>query len=264
MLDPKSVRQLRQLDPSVTRSFDAIEANRIVNDQSVLPLIGNVDSIDLSDIISNPANVLLLSDGGCFLFMHDEAGYEVHTSFLEGFRGRHVITASLNAARWMFTHTDCMSIVTRIPAFNKAASLAVRAVGFVPRFERKGTWPLKDGGVCDVRFYELTYADWMTKAKDVLIESGRKFHADIEKEFERHGRVEPQHPDEDGHDHYVGACFEMVYGNQPEKAVALYNRWARLSGYGQIALVARSPLVIDIGNAVLMIEDNTFRIVKCR
>lgn len=265
MLDTQSVFQLRQLNASVRRSFDAGEANRIVNDPSVLPTIGIADSLDLSEIISNPANVLMMAEGGAILFMRDEPGiYEVHTSFLKNCRGSHAIEASLNAYRFMFCSTDCMTILTRIPAFNRPASLAARAVGFIPLFERKGVWPNRDGSVSDVRFYELNYASWLKKAKSELVRSGQAFHHRLEQEMARHGVTEKQHPDDECHDHYVGACVEMVYAGQPEKAVALYNRWARFSGYGQIALVARSPMVIDIGNAVLMIENNSFKVAKCR
>lgn len=164
----------------------------------------------------------------------------------------------------MFTRTDCMSIVTRIPAFNRPAAMAARSVGFVPRFERKAAWPTKDGGSADLRFYELTYADWHAGARDALVLSGVAFHRRLESEMERHGSPEKPHPDEECHDHYVGVCAEMVYGGQPEKGVVLYNRWARWSGYGQIALIARTPLVIDIGTALLLIEDRTFKVLKCR
>lgn len=266
MLDPQSVHILRQLTPDVERSFDAEAANRIVNDESVLPSIGLADAIDLSEIIANPRNVLMMAAGGAILFIaDDEPGiYEVHTSFLKHCRGKHAIDASLNAYAYMFTHTDCMVIQTRIPAFNKPAALAARAAGFRPLFERKGIWPTRDQKLVDLRFYELSYATWLAGARDALIASGHDFHVRLETEMARHGVVEKQHPDDDAHDHYVGACAQMIYGGQPEKAIVLYNRWARFAGYGTIALVARSPLVIDIGNAVLMIEDQTFRVVKCR
>lgn len=272
MLDPQSVHQLRELKPDVRRSFDAAEINRIVNDPSVLPTIGIADSIDLSDVVADPRNVLVMADGGAILFIADNDHaecpgltnglYEVHTSFLQNCRGKHAIEASLAAYVYMFTRTDCMTIRTRIPAFNKAAALAARAVGFVPLFERKGVWPTRDGKLVDLRFYEFSYANWLAAGRDAFIAAGQRFHARLETEMARHGKLEKQHPDDDCH--YVGAAIETIYGGQPEKAIVLYNRWARFAGYGQIALVARSPLVIDIGNAVLMIEQDSFKVVKCR
>ena len=270
MLDPRATVLIRQLDPAVRRSFDASELNRIVNDPDVLASIGTVDQVDLSEVVANPANVLLMTDGGAMLFMRDEPGiYEVHSSFLKNCRGRHAVEAARNAAHWMFTGTDCMSIQTRVPKFNRQASMAVTAVGFSFLFERHGVWPVRpiDGNtqpLADVRFYELTYARWLQNAKADRIEAGRWFHSHLEIEMARHGVTEPQHPDEDCHDHYVGACVEMIRAEQPEKGIVLYNRWARLAGYQQVALVARSPLVIDIGTAVLVVEKGDFKVVKCR
>lgn len=265
MLDPHAVRLIRELDPAVRRSFDAADANRIVNDPGVLPFVGLADHIDLSEIVANHQNVLLMADGGYILFVFDESGiYQVHTSFLQNCRGRHAIEASRNAYRWMFAHTDCMTLQTMVPAFNRPAALAARDIGFVPTFKRADIWPMPDGKRCDVKFYELGYATWLLADKTALIAAGQAFHQRLETEMARHGISEPQHPDDEAHDRYVGMAALMIYGGQPEKGVVLYNRWARLSGYGQIALVARSPLVIDIGNAVLMIEDQTFKVVKCR
>lgn len=265
MLDPQSFSVPREL--TLHRSFDAQAANAIFNDPSVFPTIATkgVQQIDISGAVANARNVLMLTDGGAIFFLADiDPGiYEVHTSFLERYRGRYAIEASLAAYHWMFTHTDCMSIVTQVPASNRSAALAARAVGFVPRFTRKGVWETEQSTV-DVRFYELNHADWMLRARAALISAGKAFHDRLDAERARHGHTDEHHPQEDCHDLYVGAAIETVYGGQPEKAVVLYNRWARQSGYGQIALVARSPLVIDIGDAVLLIEDRTFKVIKCR
>jgi hypothetical protein len=106
---------------------------------------------------------------------------------------------------------------------------------------------------------------WMKNAAPELIASGKHFHVTLDAERARLGQKDHvKHPDEDCHDLHAGCCLEMVYGGQPEKAVMLYNRWARFAGYGQIDLCARAPLVIDIGDAVLLINDKTFKVIKCR
>jgi hypothetical protein len=76
--------------------------------------------------------------------------------------------------------------------------------------------------------------------------------------------LEENHPQDDAHDRYVGACVETIYGGQPEKAVILYNRWARFAGYQPIALVSKSPLLIDIGTAILQVINESFQVVQCR
>lgn len=248
----------------IERSFDAAEINRIINDPSVFPLVAipQVDVIDVTSFVQDPRNVLIMAKGGGALFILDEPGvYEVHTSFLPGFRGAHAIAASLLAYRWMFTHTDCMSILTKVPAFNRPAAYAARKAGFEPRFERKAIWPTTNGPV-DLKYYEFSYQRWIDRDAPFLIEAGKTFHDRLDLERERHGFVGAQHADEECHDLYVGACAATVYGGQPEKAVILYNRWARFAGYGEIAMLAKNPLMIDIGTALLQIVDGSFKAIK--
>ena len=257
----------------IRRSFDASDINPILNDPSVFEAIklpGMQPDIDMSAIISNPLNVLLMAEGGGIIFAQPQVGvnepsggiYDVHTAFLESHRGRHAIRASREAYRWMFTHTDCMILQTRVPSFNKAAETFCRMVGATLEFTRKGTWPIEPQPA-DMSYWTLKYEDWVRGAS-CLITSGRAFHARLDEEFARHRALHDNHPDEECHDRYVGVCAEMIYGGQPEKAVVLYNRFARFSGYAQIALVARSPLIIDIGTALLLIEDRSFKVIQVR
>jgi hypothetical protein len=162
----------------------------------------------------------------------------------------------------MFTHTDCMILQTRVPAFNKGAAVMARAVGGTLDFERKGAWAT-DSGPVDVSYWSLKYEDWLKKTPS-LMDAGREFHKLLDAERERVGAPDDSHPDEDCHDLYVGACVEMIRGGQPEKAIILYNRWARFAGYEPVSIASRDPLIIDIKSAALLVEDGTFRMHKCR
>lgn len=252
---------------AIERSFDAAEANRIINVPAVLAEVAapGVDALDVAPFVADPANILLMVEGGAILFLRDdEIGsgiYNLHTNFELGKRGSYAINASLEAYRWMFTRTDCVAIRTCVPASNRAASFAARAAGFQKRFERPGLWPSAKGVVA-LKFYELTYQRWFDFVADELIAAGRMFHERLEAEFARLGHTEEAHADEDCHDQAVGACVETVYGGQVEKAIVLYNRWARFAGYGQVALVAKAPLAIDIGNALLQIGEHSFKMLR--
>ena len=249
----------------VRRSFDAAEINAIFNDPSVFPLVSTPDleKIDVTEHLKDERNVLLMVPGGGIMFyMHDLGVYEVHTAFLKEYRGRNALRASLAAYRWMFTHTDCIGLLTRVPANNPAAARFCRLVGATLEFERKAVWPTLEGPA-DMSFWSLRYDDWIRKTPS-LKKSGQEFHRRLEQEFERHGQPEEQHPDEDCHDLHVGACAEMIYAGQLEKAVLLYNRWARFAGYGTIGLVSHKPAVIDIGNALLQITGDTFKVILVR
>lgn len=251
---------------TIRRSFDAADINPILNDPSVFEAIklpGMVADLDVTSIVDNPLNVLLMAEGGGIIFAQAEPGiYEVHTSFLADHRGRYAIRASLEAYRWMFTHTDCMILQTRVPAFNLAAAKFCSIVGAAKDFERKGVWQT-EGDPADVSYWSLSYESWMRRTRDP-IESGRAFHVRLDAEFTRHGAPHDKHPDEDCHDLHVGACVEMIYAGQPEKAVILYNRWARFAGYGLISLIAKAPLLIDIGSAILQVTNDSFKVIKCR
>lgn len=248
----------------VERTLDAARINEILNHPTIFPSItvpGIVGPIDATPLVMDTHNFWMLAPGGCIAFIRDEPGiYEVHTNFLPEYRGRNAIRASREAYRWMFIHTDCMILQTKVPEPNVAADLFCRIVGATMEFVRNGVWPT-EAGLVDMAFWQLHYHDWVRRASGVS-QSGRAFHEKLEAERIRHNLEHPLHPDEDCHDRHVGACVEMVYAGQPDKGCVLYNRWASFAGYGKIALIARSPLVIDIGDAILQILDYDFRVLK--
>jgi hypothetical protein len=250
-------------DPELRRSFDAADINPVLNDPSVLPSITvpGIETLDVTALLADPCNVLLATEGGGIIFAQQEPGiYEAHTMFLPAYRGRYAIRFALSACRWMFTHTDCMVLLTRIPSFNLAATQLARLMGATREFDRKAVWPTAAGPV-DMAFWALRYDDWVRKSH-TLSESGHEFHEKLKAERDRLGSIEPQHADEDCHDRYVGACVETIRGGQPEKAIVLYNRWARFSGYAQISMIARNPLLIDIGDALIQVIGDDFKAIK--
>jgi len=259
----------RLLIPVIHREFDPTPVNRILNDPDVFPSIAvpGLEKFDITPQIRDPSNYFLCVEGGCIIFTPDLPGsglYEFHTNFLPARRGRHALRASMEAYRWMFTRTDCMMLQTRVPACNRAAEGFRRWIKASVWFERKAAWPGPDG-LCDLKFCLLSYIDWLNEYPAPFIEAGRRFHDRLEFERERLGHPEPRgHPDEECHDLHVGACMEMIHGGQPEKAVQIYNRWARFAGYGQIALLQRNPLVIDTGDCVLLVADGNFKVITCR
>ncbi len=249
----------------ITRSFDAGAINKILNHADVYPLVsGNlVGPLDATALVEDHRNVLLMADGGGILFCQDEPGiYEVHSNFLPTHRGKYAIDVSKQAYRWMFLNTDCMILQTRIPSFNRPARMAARQVGFAPLFKREKAWATPHG-VFDLSYYSLPYERWVISADD-LEEAGQSYHDRLDEEFARHGRKPHEHPDDLAHDRYAGVCAATVYAGQPEKAIILYNRWARFAGYGQIKMTSRKPLIIDIDEAILLIGDRTFKVLKCR
>lgn len=256
----------------VKRIYDAREFNAIVNDPGVFQFVAQfgTEYIDTTPLVNNPFNVLLMADGGGVLFIQCEPGiYEVHTAFLKPDReklssnGPHIRNACLAAYRWIFTHTDCMALVTRMPAHNRAVTVLSPLVGWVKEFERKANWPTLTGEMVDVGFAAIRYDDWVRKTTD-LRESGRWFHERCEAEFRRLNLKEVNHPDDEWHDQHVGACIEMVFGGQPEKAVILYNRYARLAGYGLVEMKSKSPLLFECDGVLMQATDGDFKVILWR
>lgn len=262
--DTASVDAAR-LTPSLSRATDASAFNAVLNHPDVFPMISvpGDQPLDASGLVADPRNILLMGEGGGILFVqHEPCIYEFHTNFLPQYRGRYAIEFAKLARRWMFTQSDAVSLLTKVPAFNRAAAFAVRIVGFKREFTRKAAWPSKDGPV-DLDYFALYYPDWLWLEKG-LIDTGREFHAELDAEYKRHGREPHQHPDDDAHDVVVGAAYEMFRAGQIEKSVILYNRIAVFAGFHPVALISKDPVLLDIGEAVLMLQDNHIKVLKCR
>ena len=242
--------------PELRRSADAAEFNAILNHPDILPMvaISGQESLDATPLVDDPKNYLLMVSearegetqvsGAIFFAQHDPGIFEVHTHFLKPWRGQFAIDASLAAYRWMFTHTDAMTLLARAPDCWPQIGKFCEAVGATFEFARPDCWPGPDGpSACD--FYALRYDDWMKQNYAALADSASGFPlASIE--------------------NYVGMFIETIYGGQPDKAVILYNRFARFGGFPGVALLARDPVIIDIGAAVLQIGEGTFKVLKVR
>ena len=253
--------------PPLRRSTDAGEINPILNDPDVFPLIAlpGQERIDVTELVADQRNVLLMADGGGILFAQQEPGiYEAHVNFLKAYRGQNAINETIAACRWMFMHTDCLTLLARAPMHFPAIARLCKAIGGTCEFSRSNLWPLRDGTFSDVEFWALRYDDWVRQA-DGLIGFGHAFNMRLIDEFSRLGAAWEVPPiNDNAQETRIGACAEMIYGGQPEKAVILYNRWARWAWRNTISLVARDPIIVDIGDAVLMFGEKDFKVLKVR
>lgn len=243
----------------IRRTLDAAFLNSVANHPEVFPWIGAEKEIDLTDIVSNPANFALVTEYGGWVFVRHDAGtYELHTLILPEGRGRHSLKAWKEAARYMFCRTDAREIVTRVPEHNKGADFAARACGFKERFARVNAFKPLEGPAVNVSFRALTLDDWWP-TDTAVADMGHAFHLQIEA-----AKGAPNHPDDDTHDRAVGATCLMVLSGVYRKAVWFYNRWALLAGYEPIKFLSDAPFLIDIGNGIIVTAiDGRMEIVKC-
>lgn len=243
--------------------MDAALLNAVANSPEVRPLLGGSGAIDLAPVIADPRNVALVTDLGGFVFIQHEATvYEGHTIFPLG-SGQHVGEAIRAALRWLFTRTDCQEVVTKVAKSNRAAGLMVRQVGFERLFDREAAWPETDGRMTAGSFFSLPLARWM-QADPEAKRLGHEFHENLEAAKAAKGSPLPTHADDPAHDRAVGVAALMILAGNPAKGVWTYNRWARLAGYQPVDLVSVSPVVIDVRDALVTVQDGKMEVLQCR
>lgn len=235
------------------RTFDVGAVAAVMNHESVRPYIGpGGDHVDPAPFIADARNVALWGEHGGHLFSWYAPGvYEVHTQFLPAGRGEHALKASHGAVFEMFTKTDCMEVLTRIQASNKAAIRLALAVGFEFVFENeRPEWGA-------MRYYKLDYHKWVNTCP-YLPAIGEWFHERLESE-----RGSPPGHDEDpAHDRYVGATVEMMLCGNVAKGIHTYNRWSRLAGFCPLVVVNDDPLTLHLGDGLIEIGNGTFTVPK--
>lgn len=250
----------------IERTFDADQVNAIINHPAVYPWVSPVEGQPLNSapLLANRANVALFGEfGGAIFIVHQPGYYEIHTQVVPQGRGPWALNAMRDSLRWMFTRTDAMEIVTRVPKGNLAARAMAKAVHGVYEFTNPAGWSFK-GHSIPADIFAWRIQDWMRVAPG-LIESGRAFHQRLETQYPELGFKHNAHPDNDTHDRYVGAAMEMINGGQFGKAAALYNRWAIMADYQQVRIISLDPFMLDIGESILAFRpDNSFEVVQCR
>lgn len=244
---------------SIGRHFDAKAINKVVNDPSVAPwvLLKGAGYLDLSDRVRDHRNMLLMlgDDGGCLFEQLGEPGiYEVHIQFLENVRGKVALEFVNSALFWMFTRTDCMEILTRVPQNNEPARMMVSLVHGIYEFV-EGEF---NGHKLD--HYALRYNDWLRTAPE-LESLGAQFHVMLDEEAIRLGVELHTHDPSSFHDRVVGATYSMILSGNVDKGIILYNRWARSAGYKTIGLVSREPLVIDAQDFRIVRNGDSFNLL---
>ena len=239
----------------IGRTLDGAFFNEIANHPEVRPWLGGKGALDLRQAVANPANVAMRYLGGGLIFERLADGlYEAHSMFLPERRGRYAVVTMRDALEYVFTATDCLEILTRVPDGNKAADGFARLAGGreVYRLEHD---PKMGGAAVSVR--SLTLDAWRTRSAECLA-SGHEFHDILERAGEHDG-----HPEEDAHDRAVGAAVLMMRRNNYAKAVWSYNRWAVMAGYQPVELASTSPVIISMGKAFIAMLDGRIEVMKC-
>jgi len=239
----------------IATTNDRALIENIVTHPDVLPFVSDdrASPFDATPYLSAP-HIALIVEGGCFLGLwHGYGRVECHTNFLPSARGKNAIREARQAIDFMFLQTNCLNLVTRVPQNNPGADWFVRVMGFRLRFERAAAW-MKNGVYFPVKYYELDINDWI--AQGHCVQAGRAFHQKLHELLPD----KPAHADDFIHDCYVGATAEMIRHGKLDKAVLIYNWWARFAGYGEISIISTNPLKINIVDCVLSIKNGDFAV----
>lgn len=140
----------------ITRSYDAVALNEVLNHPRVLPwvTIPGINRLDLTDVVADKRNHLLKAADGFFLATYEEPGvYEIHTQFYPWAKAAQTLRDGKEALRYAKT-AGMKLLVTRIPQNNVAADWYARRQGFKHWFTNKDTWPTHQGLV-DLAFYRF-------------------------------------------------------------------------------------------------------------
>lgn len=248
----------------IRRHFTADSLNVVVNHPDVYEwgrgaMTGR---LDLTPVVQNENNYLLMGEYGGVLFLKHQPGvYEAHTQVLPDGRGKWALDMVNEALEWMFTRTDCVDIMTRVPKGNLAARALARAIHGTIEYRMEHGWVI-DNTLVYADVFSLQIQTWMAKAPG-LEAHGEKFHDDLEKEYARFDKSGPNHPHDPVHDRYVGAVSLMM-PFQPHKAVIMYSRWAGMAGYAPIRIVSDDPIIIDIQESLLQVSDRGFFVLRMK
>jgi hypothetical protein len=240
--------------PVIERVFDAMRLNEIINHPSVHPWVCGMTQgyLDMTPAVQDKRNVLLQGEYGAIIFDCRQPGlYEAHSQCLPEGRGAWMARFTLMALHWMFTKTDCMEVLTRVPKGNLAARALTKASGLSYRFTNPHGWAF-NGKVVSADVFGLTVQDWITSAPN-LVEKGRAARAILARELRPVATIGI--PD-DGNDRQLGAAVDMIFGGQPEKGVVFFNRWTAMTDQPHISMLSRRPLAFDLQGVLLVFRSS--------
>lgn len=240
------------------RDFTSARINRVCNDPSVLPdiSIARQDTLDLTPVVADLRNIILMCDeGGIIAHWREPGVYEIHTQFTERYRGVSAVRTTREMVSWLFLHSPTMELQTKVPDCNAGAQGLVKAISGRFEFERAGAWQGPDGP-CGVAYYTLRWSDWLYSpwAMGGLAARGEWFHQRLDDAKRAFLSPPDSHPADPSHDVNVGATIELIFAQNIDKALILYNRWSRFAGYAEVRLISAQPLILDIQDAVLLID----------
>lgn len=237
-----------ELSSSVIRTLDATFLNGVANHPEVRPWLGGDGELDLKGLIANPDNIVgvTTAHGGFIAEHHGSGRYEVHSLFLPEGLGQTAVRAMRDACDYIFSTSDAVELVTKVPESNAAAKGLAQLAGFAALFIASVPWST-DIPTMPTTFHSLSLDAWSMRSRRARA-YGVWLH-------EAMGELAPHvnHSEEEpAHLQVAGAATMMLRAGMPYKAANVYNRWARWTGYPPIRVIREHPTVMDLGEGIIV------------
>lgn len=159
---------------------DGDVTNGIVNHPEVLPTFTSArHPLDMRPLAKDPSSLILVGTPpkGAFIFMKILDGvYEAHGAVMPEMRGEWARELADGSVRHMFTATDCIEIMTRIPQGHLPTMALVKHLKFVERWQRPEI--SFRGKLVPFSVWSLTMQDWWPSGEamqKVVLEEMRKY-----------------------------------------------------------------------------------------
>lgn len=244
------------------RTLDGTHLTAIANEPDVRPhlLMAEAGALDLRPVVADPRNYCFETPDGGFLGLALGYGrYEVHSLFVPTRAPKVTVTAMREASEYMFTRTDCVELVTKVPEGNRRAGQLAALAHFHECFVA----PVAPGHATRARYLSLPLDTWAVHGCG-LAAVGQWFHDAFDQMRAADALSLPAHPDDPTHNQFVGAAILMIDGGQVEKGIGFYNRWARWVGYPTIGLVTLTPPVLDLGAGIVVeVRGREMEVLSC-
>lgn len=157
--------------------------------------------------------------------------YEAHVA-LEC-RGAAALEAGRMARDYMFVATDCTRLTTFCPGNHPEVLRFARLCGLQFEHEREAGW-VKEKKVYPLTFVSITLTEWVRGNHTNFRAFGQKFRDQISVYL-----PEIYPPTEDPwSESMIGlALYIAILGQQPVKALGLYNQWAAFAGATPVSFI---------------------------
>lgn len=149
----------------IERVFSSAHVNAIANHPSVYPRICglNTGALDYTEFVTDSRNFMLYGDYGGWMFIQMQPGlYDAHVHVLPEGRGEWVLQAVQDALKYMFTKTDALEIIGRIPHGNYPVRTLMKCIGAHRELTNERGW-ISEGQIIPADYYSYSIFDWIRK-----------------------------------------------------------------------------------------------------